>query len=61
MISLWVAGGSCYEITGVMHLLKDSLIATRPFRPGSLPGYDDVLLLCFSGCSDQEILATVLQ
>ena len=48
MGTVWVAGCSSYETTGVMHLLKDSGISVGLFRPGERLRTGDTLILCFN-------------
>lgn len=48
MSTVWIAGSSSYETTGVIHLLKSHDIVVRPFRAGDHFGAGDALILCFS-------------
>lgn len=48
METVWVAGRSSYETTGVIHLLKGCGISAGLFRPGGRLRAGDTLILCFS-------------
>lgn len=48
METVWIAGCSSYETTGVIHLLRSRGISAGLFRPGERPRAGDTLILCFS-------------
>lgn len=48
METVWIAGCSSYETTGVIHLLRGSGISAGLFRPGERLRTRDTLILCFS-------------
>lgn len=48
MAVVWVAGRCSYEVTGVIHLLKDCSISAKIFQLGNKLLAGDTLILCFS-------------
>lgn len=51
METVWIAGGNSYETIGVMHLLKNSGIATKHFQLGHQLCAGDRLIVCVSNTS----------